>query len=407
MTTFLLIALYCMISGVAATVSLAHGAGVMALLLIVHLLVSYLKSHGELIEKEPEVLNSDMFQTFQKNLKQNATPQTSQKKSKPISKPISQKQSQKQQFQKTSQKQSPKPPPKTDKQSPQKIVKPKMAKKYSKTKPTSLHNNPYAKQASKPEERAGALLKELTKIQGNSDLFADMKVELPSESRVIPNEEPKNWFDEGIDESLHATSREEQIAEAQALLKFAQQTFDSLQFHESEITLKSHLMALEELTMPPSFDALMLQGKLEILHERPQMASQTFQKMLSQIENHGPKYQDVLEDIIQIFENKNYFSETLPYLYSLLNEARNSLDRVKMDLIYERIEHVLEVTGEQEKLMRTYQNHLEIRRILKDREGESRLLDALGTYHYKYGNKELSQKFYEEHMQLKAVMTQS
>ena len=403
MTTFLLIALYCMIAGAAATVSLAHGAGVMALLLIVHILVSYLKKHGELIEEEPEqeTLNSDVFQAFQKNLKQNTTPkkrQPQKQQSESVPRPRLQKQAS-QKSQKPIQ-----PRKKMVKQAPAKPV-----PKYSKAKPTSLQNNPYAKSASNPEERAGALLKELTKMspedqKNTSDLFADMKVELPSKSSM-PSE--AHWFDEGIDESLKEVSRDEQIAEAQALLRFAQQTFDSLQFHEAELTLKSHLVALEELAMPPSFEALMLKGQLEILNEKPQMAAQTFQSMLAQVENHGLKYQKVLEAIIEFFENKNYFSEALPYLYHLLNEARHDLDRVKMDLIYEKIEYALEVTGEQERLMRTYQNHLEIKRILKDREGEIRLLDALGTYHYKYGNKELSQEFYEAQIQLKAVMTPS
>ncbi len=400
MKTFLLIALYFVIAGAATTISLEHGAGVMALLLIVHLLVSYLKKHSELIEEEPEGLSSDVFQAFQKNLKQNV----GQKKAR-----------QSKQRQSVPKKPSVQPTPKKTPQTPKRVAKkapPKVAKsvqKYSKAKPTSLQNNPYAKSNATPQERAGTLLKELTQMspQENSDIFADMKVELPSESRVMPDEQPKNWLDEGIGESLKTASREEQLAEAEALLKFAKQTFDSFQFHEAEMTLKSHLIALEELGTPPSFDAMMLKGKLEIQHEQPENASQTFQNMLSQIENHGQKYQDVLEGIIQLFENKNYFSETLPYLYHLLHDARNGLDRIKMDLIYERIEKALEVTGEQEKLMRTYQNHLEIKRILKDREGESRLLDSLGTYHYKYGNKELSQKFYEENMRLKVVMAPS
>ena len=75
-----------------------------------------------------------------------------------------------------------------------------------------------------------------------------------------------------------------------------------------------------------------------------------------------------------------------------------------MDNLYERIERALEVIGDDERLIRIYKNHLEIKRILKDKYGESRLLDLIGNRYYKMGNKELSRQYYEDNLRIKAVI---
>lgn len=279
-----------------------------------------------------------------------------------------------------------------------------------------------SKIAPKPEAKINTatnknegLLKSLSQpLDGvGDDLFADVQITLPSEKpRPAPKhppqpQNPTGLFDEGLGDSLHANhSPEEKSAEAAALLKMAQTAFQAGHVSEAKAGLDNFFSIQQELDPPPHWEVQYLSAQVYLRLGDIAQALSSFSEMTQNgLEPSHPDYANILESITTSLEEYQLYEEVLPFLYDLLNYYRQQLlDRVQMDRIYERLERALEELGDDERLIRTYKNHLEIKRILKDQFGESQLLDALGNRHYKMGDKELSRKYYEENLHLKTLM---
>ena len=88
-------------------------------------------------------------------------------------------------------------------------------------------------------------------------------------------------------------------------------------------------------------------------------------------------------------------------LLKLLAVFRQANDRTAMDRIYELIEKAQEQSGDEQKLIQYYKNHLEIKTVLDDVEGQLNLIDQIGNRYFKLGDTDAARKFYEQGLKLR------
>lgn len=243
------------------------------------------------------------------------------------------------------------------------------------------------------------------------DLFADIHIPLAGESGNQGEEKHKNpiWEEDILENEIHRNSSSEDYeAESNALLQMAESAYAAKQWSSVYESLQNYFQALAQTNEEPTARTryMLILSSLQVGnlasigdHLQPLLRDQAFAK--------DPDYPLILEEMSQGLEKKQEYSFALLSLQSLLNHHRQQLNRIEMDQVYLRIEKALEVLGEGGRLIKVYENHLEIKRILKDRLGEIELLDAIGTQFYKMGNKEKSREYYEESLQLKNAKQQT
>ncbi|MGK5091082.1 hypothetical protein WDW89_03580 [Deltaproteobacteria bacterium TL4] len=261
-----------------------------------------------------------------------------------------------------------------------------------------------------PEELLQELVRSSEAME-MEDLFADVRIPLSAEySRKEPyaseREAGEDWFDEGLGAALdNRMSKDEQLAEAQALQKMAETAFMKQHWDGARASMDNCLTILKDLKQDPDWESLFLYTKICVKQGDLAGAKTRLPQLMSQgLQPQHPDYVSVMEELASALEENGAFEEALPILQDLLKYYRQQLDRIRMDRIYERIESAFEQLGEDERLIRSYKNHLEIKRVLNDPDGESRLLDLIGNRYYKMGEKELSRQFYEDNLKLKSAM---
>ncbi|MBF0286836.1 MAG: hypothetical protein HQM14_03385 [SAR324 cluster bacterium] len=286
----------------------------------------------------------------------------------------------------------------------------------SQTKPSAENNAPPQRVSpvseKKLEDQEKKTADQLNKILENidDDLFADVQIVLPSEGYGEKEDShtvvTTDLFDEGLGAVLQEYhSPEEKSAEAEALLKMAKSSFKSGHTLDAKASLDNYFLIQHEIKQSADWEIQYLYAQVCLKLGEVATANEYFSEITKQgLAPTHPDYCKILESMAESLEAHQMHEEVLPLLYDLLNYYRQQLDRAQMDVIYDRIEQTLEELGDDERLIRTFKNHLEIKRILKDQYGESRLLDLIGNRYYKMGEKELSRKYYEDNLHLKALI---
>lgn len=441
---------YCLIVGASFSLSWEHGLGAAALLATVHSMVALFRKNGHVVvipaippkaasrnqqktaktaakteASELAGINKDIFKQFQSNLQDHQknlhSPSVPQKASaapvKPPQNPYTQSKAKFDEMLQPGQEDkvslaSKKPQPASSPKAPP--ARQKTLEKPSQTSAAPPKASPSKKAKPPVEHQNEALLQKLSQplAEVGDDLFDDVQIVLPSEQSPsssklsLQTSQPTDLFDEGLGDSLQANdSQEEKSAEAAALLNMAQGSFQAGRVSEAKASLDNFFSVQKELKAATAWDVHYLYAKICLRLGDMTKAFASFSEMTQNgLEPTHPDYANILESIAASLEEHQLYEGALSFLYDLLNYYRQQLDRAQMDRIYDRIELALEETEDDERLIRAYKNHLEIKRILKDQYGESRLLDALGNRYYKMGDKERSRKCYEENLHLKALM---
>ena len=256
-----------------------------------------------------------------------------------------------------------------------------------------------------------------------SDLFADVHIHLEGdplleEENVASDPSTDPLYDEGLSQALRRDDAStEALAEINALLELTHKSFNAKKWSDAQASLDMYLAELRKMGQKPSHEVNYLQtqiaNKVEPPAEspaksapnptpKPAQAASSSKTSKKALPAASGDYVKILEELAGSLEKRKAHQELLPILHDLLNHHRQQLNRLEMDRIYERIERTLEALGETERLLRTYKSHLEIKKVLKDRYGESLLLDLIGIHYYKVGDSEQSQHYYEENLRVKA-----
>ena len=91
-------------------------------------------------------------------------------------------------------------------------------------------------------------------------------------------------------------------------------------------------------------------------------------------------YTSIMDELIMALENKQSFSEALPLLEDLMAYKKERGDLVAMDLLYARLERVHHELGNEKNLVQVFEQHLEFKRKLGDRDGEKKLVETLNSF---------------------------
>ncbi len=134
-------------------------------------------------------------------------------------------------------------------------------------------------------------------------------------------------------------------------------------------------------------------------------AAQTYQEIVTQhISKSSPDFLPLLERFIDKFKDVELEKHAIHFMFTALNEYRQMHDHLKMDATYDDIETAYRQTEDWPRLIQTYQNHLSIKKVLKDYEGQLDLLDQLGKLLYDQGDEDKSRKCYKQRLVVEKEM---
>ena len=194
--------------------------------------------------------------------------------------------------------------------------------------------------------------------------------------------------------------------EAELILSVAQKAYQVQNFDEGISTINQFLNgSLTKLSnLKDIQDLILLKGECEFELKQFDSASKTwfeiFQKYLNK---EDPEFLSKLEELIDKFRKAEQLQYAVHFLFTTLNEYRQKQDLEKMDETYHEIEAAYNQQQDWKRLIQTYQNHLTIKRTLKDLKGQVDILDHLGKILYDQNDAEGSRKCYEQRL---AIETQ-
>ncbi len=198
--------------------------------------------------------------------------------------------------------------------------------------------------------------------------------------------------------------------EAGLVLSAVKKSIKSKKYDEAVKTVR-HWLQSDNTDSAPSEQVkniLLLKVECEIGLQNFNDAAKTGQLILKKY--FTPIDDESLEQIEQW--NEKFISakkqeQALHFLFTTLNEYRIRNDDVKMDQIYMHIEAAYEQMEDWPRLIQTLQNHMGIKKNIKDFEGQLSLLDHLGKLLYDQGDAQGSKRCYEQSIAIKSQMVKA
>ncbi|MBU2648252.1 hypothetical protein KKI24_26330 [bacterium] len=190
--------------------------------------------------------------------------------------------------------------------------------------------------------------------------------------------------------------------EAEITLSIAEGYYQKEQYEKCQTALRQILNAPHRRdTLPPRLmiELMQLKGNCELDQEQYDTASKTLQELFnSYLDKEHPQYLNILEQIIKKFTEAEQQQHAVHFLFTALNEFRQLHEFQKMDEIYTEIEAAYHQKQDWPRLTQTYQNHLAIKKTIKDFKGQLDIFDHLGKLLYDQGDDEGSRKCYEQRL---------
>lgn len=190
--------------------------------------------------------------------------------------------------------------------------------------------------------------------------------------------------------------------EREMLLKLAEEALEKGDRAGAAAGLEQVLRLQEEDSGPVPWRVRLAQARLAVLEGNHKQAVEDFEGVL--------KWHPRLEESEYVAQIDQLTSSVsggpgaelrVSMLLKLLAVFRQATDRTAMDRIYVLIEKAQEQSADEQKLIQTYKNHLEIKTVLEDVEGQLTLIDQIGNRYFKLGDTEAARKFYEQGLKLR------
>lgn len=261
-------------------------------------------------------------------------------------------------------------------------------------------------------EKSSVVVPELVELS-DEDLFGDEEEDdLFADARfTLPAEEPGK-LPEGTNPMPRAPrvsgavpkkpAREERVQESDLLLNSAKKAFAEERWEEARVNLENYRTVMKRLQLEPTREALELQTQVNLREGNTEQASEAFEEYRAQTSASGSEESiRLMEELSRSLERKKAYSEALPILQELLGLYREQEDWLQVHSICERQEVIFEAGGDEAQLLEVLKIHREAKRALKDRFGESQLLDRIGTLYHQRGDLEASRRYYEENLKLR------
>lgn len=149
-------------------------------------------------------------------------------------------------------------------------------------------------------------------------------------------------------------------------------------------------------------EVIRLKGECEFELGEHLTASKSWQELFNNYMK--PKDKDflpLLEGIMERFSREKKQQYAVQFYFTALNEYRQLRNTKRMDDIYGEIEVAYNSMEDWPRLIQTYQNHLTIKKIIKDYKGQIVLLDHLGKLQYDQGDAAGSKASYQQSIAIK------
>ena len=201
--------------------------------------------------------------------------------------------------------------------------------------------------------------------------------------------------------------RGEPREEAEVVLTMAKNEFEKHNYKETLSIIGQFLRKGEPQIADSDLakELVRLKGDCEFAMEKYDFASKTWQELFKRfVPKSDSSFLPILEELIQKYLDKGQQKHAVHFLFTALNEYRQQQNFVSMDTIYQEIEAAYRQMEDWPRLIQTLQNHLSIRKTLKDHTGQLDLLDHLGKLLYDQGDAASSKKCYERRLVIENEM---
>ncbi len=149
-------------------------------------------------------------------------------------------------------------------------------------------------------------------------------------------------------------------------------------------------------------DLLKLKADSQFALLKYDLATATYQEYFKKyLRSCDDEYLAFLDDVTNKFSLSIQQHHAIQFYYTALNEYRQAGNHSKMDQLYNEIELAYRKTEDWPRLIQTFQNHLCIKKMLKDYDGQLTILDHLGKLQYDQGDANGSKKSYEQSIAIK------
>ena len=364
---------------------------------------------------EKTKIDSSVFSTFQKNLDASQKDQAIPIKKKQPKKPALEPNEVVLSLSNKAKKAPTKPKPSTPKTEPPKPG-------LNKANPYIKSNNKkpeVTKQPTKadpfPDTPIGSMFEDLHETLGSSEepKKEEAKVIQPKkeQKKSVIKPEKKKVVSEKPLESKEYLSTEDLVPneieaqkEEEIIKTLAQNAYREGKFIESYNLIAQWLKSTgqKEGGSAISDEILELKANCEFETEKYEDSSKTWQTLVERkIKNKSDDYLSLVEDLIKKFTQKQQQQSALQFYFTALREYQRDNNYSKMDQVYTTIEQAYEQTKDLNRLIQTYQNHLSIKKSLKDFDGQLTLLDHLGKLLYDQGDSNGSKRCYQQSIEIK------
>lgn len=160
--------------------------------------------------------------------------------------------------------------------------------------------------------------------------------------------------------------------------------------------------ALDDMKEIRNKEIIRMKGECEFELEDYLKASKSWQELFNKYMK--PKedgFLALLEEIMEKFTRQNQQQYAVQFYFTALNEYRQLRNTRRMDEVYAEIEEAYNTMEDWPRLIQTYQNHLTIKKIIKDYKGQIVLLDHLGKLQYDQGDANGSKASYQQSIAIK------
>jgi len=269
-----------------------------------------------------------------------------------------------------------------------------------------------------PSEPLGSIFDD---IKDNEDGMTNNPAIVSQRKKRVtePQKKESNKLFEGLDEPLESIEtltqndllpkNSDPETDLKLILSLSKKSLEEKDYKTGLATIEQFLLSSEskELQQDKLIELFNIKAELEFYESKFEQSSQTFEKLLKKyLPKENSQYLPILEKAIELFTNAKKQELALPFLFNALNEYRQFGDHKKMDETYFKIEKGYRNQEDWKRLVKTYQNHLTIKKVQKDFKGQLELLDHLGKLLYDQKDADGSKECYEQSIAIKAEMEQ-
>jgi len=183
--------------------------------------------------------------------------------------------------------------------------------------------------------------------------------------------------------------------EGELIFQAAQIAFDQQQFDQCQQSIEGYLAAEGEK------DKKWLKKVKELLSETHYAKGdhqgylhQVQQRLKSHKKGSAP-YLKLLEKTMDRYSRLDQQELALPFFLTAMKEYAAKKDHQRLDVTYYHLEEAYRRLDEPENLLKTFENHLSVKKLIQDQAGQLPLLDQMGKIYYDRGDQEGSKRTYE------------